>query len=110
MVIVTRKPLARAASDYPDAVKEIAAWTSVVSQMRWHNFGQVRTTFPDADLVDGYVVFNIRRNRYRLITVIHFAKDLKEQTTQGHVYIRSFLTYKQYDNRNNWDKEYGSGN
>ena len=109
MVVVARKHLARAASDFPDAAKEIAAWTAIVSQMRWRTFGEVRNTFPDADLVDGYVVFNMRRNRYRLITIVHFAKDLREQSTQGHIYIRSFLTHKQYDDRKNWDKEYGHG-
>ena len=34
--------------------------------------------FKDADSVDGYVIFNIRQNRYRLITVIHCAKTTKE--------------------------------
>ena len=35
---------------------------------------QVRSTFKDADNVKGYVIFDIRKNRYRLATVIHFAK------------------------------------
>ena len=30
--------------------------------------------FKDADFVDGYVIFNIRHNRYRLVTVIPYAK------------------------------------
>ncbi len=64
--------------------------------------------FKDADYVDGYVVFNVRRNRYRLITVIHYAKTTDEKQTDGHVYIRSFLTHKEYDNRNNWDRRFGS--
>ena len=61
----------------------------------------------DADSVDGYVVFNIRHNRYRLITIIHYAKTTSERQTQGHVYIRSFLTHEEYDNRSNWDRRYG---
>ena len=62
--------------------------------------------FKDADYVDGYVIFNIRRNRYRLITVIHYAKTSEENQTDGHVYIRSFLTHKEYDNRENWDRRF----
>jgi mRNA interferase HigB len=81
----------------------------VVEAARWHNFAQVRSAFKDADDVDGYVIFNIRHNRYRLITIIHYAKTMKmkERRTNGHVYIRSFLTHKQYDNRSNWDRRFG---
>jgi len=108
MVIVTRKHLAKAAKAAPDARGEIAAWAAIVAQVRWRNFTEVRVTFKDADYVDGYVIFNLRRNRYRLVTIIHFAKDLADRKTQGHVYVRSFLTHKQYDDRKNWDKEYGN--
>jgi mRNA interferase HigB len=76
--------------------------------VRWHNFDEVRGMFKDADNVDGYVIFDIRRNRYRLITVIHYAKTTKEMQTKGHVYIRSFLTHKEYNNRSNWDRRFGT--
>ena len=71
------------------------------------NFEEVRATFPDADAVDSYVVFNVRHNGYRLITVVHYAKDLTDRKTQGHCYIRSFLTHIEYNNKRNWDKEFG---
>lgn len=93
---------------YPDAAQEIEAWTAIVEAVRWHNFAEVRGFFSDADLVDGYVIFNIRQNRYRLITVIHYAKTISEKKTAGHVYIRSFLTHKQYDNRSNWERRFGA--
>ncbi len=76
--------------------------------VRWYSFAEVREMIKDADYVDGYVVFNIRRNRYRLITVIYYAKTTDEKQTHGHVYIRSFLTHKEYNNRNNWDRRFGS--
>lgn len=107
MHIVTRKHLSEAIRRYPDAANEIEAWTAIVTSTRWHNFVDVSAMFKDADSVDGYVVFNIRQNRYRLITVIHYAKTAKEKQTEGHVYIRSFLTHKQYDNPANWDKRFG---
>jgi len=105
--IVTLKHLRQAIERYPDAANEIKAWTAIVEAVRWHNFDDVRGMFQDADFVDGYMIFNIRQNRYRLITVIHYAKTTKERQTQGHVYIRSFLTHKEYDNRSNWDRRYG---
>jgi mRNA interferase HigB len=54
--------------------------------------------------VEGYVIFNIRQNRYRLVTIIHYARDKDGRVTQGHIYIGSFITHQQYENRTNWDK------
>jgi len=91
----------------PGWAEEIKAWIRIVEKIRWHNPVEVRCTFKDADPVDDYVAFDFRNNRYRLITVIHYAKTTDERETEGHVYIRSFLTHKEYDNRSNWDRRYG---
>jgi mRNA interferase HigB len=106
--IVTRQHLGEAIHRYPDAANEIKAWATIVAAVRWHNFPGVRSMFTDADYVDGYVVFNIRQNRYRLITIIHYAKTIESKQTGGHVYIRSFLTHKEYDNPRNWDRKFGT--
>lgn len=100
MNVVSKNHLAWAKEKYEDAAKEIDAWHKVAKTAQWHNFLEVRQTFKDADNVDGYVIFNIRGNRYRLITAIHYEREGK----QGFVYIRSFLTHKEYDTRSNWDK------
>jgi mRNA interferase HigB len=36
--------------------------------------------------------------------VIHYSRQKEGRATEGHIYIRSFLTHRQYDNRANWDK------
>jgi len=105
---VTRKHLREAMQEHPDAANEIKAWVAIVESVRWHNLVELRRMFRDADYINGYVVFNIRRNRYRLITVIHYAKTTKERQTQGHIYIRSFLTHKEYDDTRNWDRKFGA--
>jgi mRNA interferase HigB len=104
MHVVTRKHLAEAEVQYPDAAREIRAWYRIATEARWRNFPEVRQVFKDADNVDGYVIFNIRQNRYRLLTIIHYSREKEGRTTQGHIYIRSVLTHRQYDNRANWDK------
>jgi mRNA interferase HigB len=104
MNVVTRKHLVQAQLTYPDAAKEIEAWFAIAKSARWKNFVGVRHAFADADSVDDYVVFNIRQNRYRLITIIHYSREKDGRVTEGHLYIRSFLTHKEYDNRKNWDK------
>jgi len=104
MQVVNRKHLYEAEQKYPDAANEIRAWYKIVSAARWRNFVEVRQVFSDADDVDGYVIFNIRRNRYRLVTIIHYARQKDDRSTMGHIYIRVFLTHREYDNRANWDK------
>jgi mRNA interferase HigB len=106
--IITLRTLRNAAENYPDAEEEIRAWTTIVSNCKWRNFIDVRQTFTDADNVDDYTVFNFGWNKYRLITVIHYSKTENENANDGRVYIRSFLTHKQYDNPKNWDKRYGT--
>jgi mRNA interferase HigB len=108
MYIVTRRHLKEAFDRYPDAAIEIKAWAAIVEAVRWHNFAEVRSLFADADYVRGYVVFNFRQNRYRLITIIHYAKTTVKRQTGGHVYIRSFLRHKDYNNPSNWDRKFGT--
>jgi mRNA interferase HigB len=104
MNVVTLNHLIGAKGEYQDAAKEIDAWYKVAKTARWRNFVEVRQAFKDADAVDGYVIFNIRQNRYRLVTVIHYSREKEGRLTEGHIYIRSFLTHQQYDTRSNWDK------
>jgi mRNA interferase HigB len=109
MHVVTLKHLNEASNAYREAADEIAAWYSIVKAARWATFVEVRQAFRDADAVDGYVIFNVRHNRYRLVTVIHYAKELEDGSwTKGHVYVRSFLTHQEYNNPANWDKEFGT--
>jgi mRNA interferase HigB len=108
MHMVTRKHPSEALQEYPDATNEIKAWVAIVEGVRWHNFAKVRLMFRDADYINGYVIFDIRRNRYRLITVIHYAKTTDEKRTEGHVYIRSFLTRKEYSDPRKWDRRFAA--
>jgi len=108
VLVVTRKHLSEAMKRYPDAANEIKAWVGIVEAVRWHDFAEVRGMFEDADAVDGYVIFNVRQNRYRLVTVLHYAKTTDGRQTQGHVYIRSFLTQKEHDSRSNRNKRFGT--
>lgn len=97
MHVVTIKRLQQASEKYREAANELGAWIRVVKAARWRNFQELRATFPDADDVDGFVVFNIRRNRDRLIVAVHYAKVIEDRLALGHVYIGSFMTHKEYD-------------
>jgi len=89
--IVTKKHLLEAAETYKDAAEEIKAWPAIVKGAQWHNFPKVRAIFKDADPVGKFVIFDIRHNRYRLVTIIHYTKTIEGKHTEGHVFIRSFF-------------------
>lgn len=97
MHIVTVKRLQQASELHREAAGEIGAWILIVQWARWRNFKELRESFPDADDVDGFVVFNIRHNRYRLIVAVHYTKVIEGRLTLGHVYIGSFMTHKECD-------------
>ena len=97
MHIVTIKRLQQASEDHREAAQEIGSWIRIVKSARWRNFQELRESFPDADIVDGFVVFNIRHNRFRLIVAVHYAKVIDGRLSLGHVYIGSFMTHKDYD-------------
>ena len=64
----------------------------------WRSLEDVRRDFPTADGVSvksGRVatVFNIRGNKYRLVTAIHY--------NRGVVYVMRFYTHAEYD-RDRW--------
>jgi mRNA interferase HigB len=101
--IITEKHLKEVAETYKDAAGEIKAWKKIVKATRWRRFEEVKAIFTDADPVEGYVVFDFRNNRYRLITVIHYVKTIDGRPTQGRVFIRSFLTHKECNDPQKWD-------
>jgi mRNA interferase HigB len=104
MHVVTLKHLVQAGQLDKNLANELSAWYAIAKQARWKSFVEVREVFTDADAVDDFVIFNIRKNRFRLVTVIHYSREIENRTTEGHIYIRSVLTHKEYDNRGNWNK------
>ncbi len=90
MVIITKKTIQHYGRIHPNAIDALNDWYIRVILSDWSNFNDLKTDFPTCDYVgnDRYV-FNIKGNRYRLISIIHF--DVR--TT----YIRYFDTHAEYD-------------
>jgi mRNA interferase HigB len=86
--ILSKKRLLAAAHRHPDFLPPLMRWYRVARKARWNDIHETRADFPDADPVDKFTVFNIKRNEYRLITVIHY--------NRFKVYIRAFLTHADY--------------
>ncbi|MGC2299468.1 MAG: type II toxin-antitoxin system HigB family toxin [Acidobacteriaceae bacterium] len=104
MHVVTGKYLKEAVDRFPAAAKQTAAWRSVARDARWCSPADVKNIFADADFNGEYATFRIHQGQYRLVTTIHYSRQQNGRIAEGHIWIRSFLTEKQYENTANWDK------
>jgi len=73
---------------HPDAESSLKAWFTTVKKSRWRNLAELKETYPAADQVGRYTIFNIRGNKYRLISRIVY----RSQT----VFIVMILTHDEY--------------
>jgi mRNA interferase HigB len=78
---------------HPDSKSSLTAWYKMAKKARWRSLAEVRQTYPHADLVGRYTVFNIRGNHYRLIAEINYRFQ--------QILIRAILTHEDYD-RDKW--------
>ena len=81
------------AAQHPDAAEALAAWLKNVGTATWQSLAEVRQVYPHADPVTvasgrTVVVFNIRGNRYRMITAIHYNRQI--------IYTLRFMTHAEY--------------
>lgn len=96
MHIISLSKLKQFWQKHPNSVAGLQYWYKLTNLYKWQSFNEVRQTFPSADLVGNFIVFNICGNNYRLITYIDF-KFSK-------VFIRDILTHTKYD-KENWEKD-----
>lgn len=98
MHIISRKRLREFWEQHPDAEGPLREWFKITSKAEWDSLTDTRKDFPHADLVGICTVFNIKGNKYRLITAIHY--QIKR------VYVRNILTHAEYD-KGKWKPDCG---
>jgi mRNA interferase HigB len=91
--VISRKKLKEAATRRRDLDAPLDVWFRIAKKTSWQNLADVRKTFASADLADRWTVFNIKGNRYRLITEANYRFQ--------RIYIRHVLTHAAY-NREEW--------
>ena len=89
MHIISRRKLKEAAQRHPNAESALDVWFRTAKKQAWTNIEQVRRTYPPADPVGEYTVFNIKGNSYRLIVRIDYCGQ--------RIFIKDFLTHAEYD-------------
>ena len=90
MRIISKKKLRDFWEIRPDSEQQLKAWHAKTKSANWKNSSDVKADYRNASFVaDNRIVFNIKGNKYRLITAIHYGF--------GIVYIRFIGTHKEYD-------------
>ena len=89
MHIITHKRIREFVAKYPDSKSSLESWYQIVRHTNYDTFHHLKQHFSSPDYVDGFIVFNISGNKYRMITAVHFNRNK--------VYIRAILTHSEYD-------------
>jgi mRNA interferase HigB len=101
MRIIKRLMLVEFRKRHADAVEPLDRWYRITRHARWTSLADVRVEFPHADIViaasGGQVtVFNIGGNKYRLISAIHYNRQI--------VYTLRMMTHAEYT-RGKWKEQ-----
>ena len=81
------------ATRFPKAATSLENWTNLTLSAVWKHLIDTRKTFPHADQTKvksgrTVTVFNIAGNDFRLVTAIHYDRQL--------VFVLDFLTHAEY--------------
>ena len=82
-----------AGQTHPPAARHLDVWRKTVKSAAWRNLMAVRRSYPDTDAVKvksgrSVLVFNLRRNDYRLIAAAHYNRQI--------IYTLRFMTHAEY--------------
>lgn len=89
MRLISNSKLRGFAAQHPPADSPLQAWRRIIEKNHFATFADLKRSFNSVDRVGDLYVFNISGNKYRLIALIQFRKQI--------VYIRHVLTHKEYD-------------
>lgn len=89
MHVISRKKLKDAATRHPELEAALDVWFRIAKKATWQSLADIRKTFSSADAIERWTVFNVKGNRYRLITEVNYRFR--------RIYIRHVLTHAEYD-------------
>ncbi len=93
MKLIGKKLLQEFKEKHADARSQIESWEAEAEEAQWQTPHELKGRYPKASLIKNQqVVFDICRNKYRLLTQINYKNSI--------VLIKKIGTHKEYDN---WD-------
>lgn len=81
---------------YPRAQAPLERWQFLVHIANWENFSKLKEAFRSADYFEGFVIFDIGGNKFRLIADVLYDKQS--------LYVQQILTHEEYD-KNKWKRK-----
>ena len=89
MRVISRRRLREYWASHADSEEPLKTWFAVAVKAAWRNLVEVQATYASAEAVEGYTVFNIKGNAYRLIAKIEYKLQI--------IFIKGVLTHAEYD-------------
>jgi len=92
MNVISLKKIKESVKKYADAKAPLLSWYHEASSVVWKNPQDIKNRYPSASFLDGnIVIFNIKGNRYRLVTKISYMYNT--------VLIKWISTHAEYDKK-----------
>ena len=95
MRVISKSAWREAISADPSLLRPISEWHKVARHATWRSLADVRASYPHADLVGPYTIFNIKGNSYRLIVKIEYRWQI--------IFVKAVLTHAEY-NKGKWKR------
>ena len=93
MLVLPKQAISDAIARHTDAKSALEIWYRIVRDQRWETPMDAKRRYSSASFVKGNkVVFNIKGNKYRLVTVIDYVSEIVD--------VRFFGTHSEYDKIN----------
>ncbi|MCU4121595.1 type II toxin-antitoxin system HigB family toxin [Variovorax sp. N23] len=89
MRLISNKALTEFAAKHVEADAPLQAWRKIIETGAFSNYAELKNSFNATDKVGDYYVFDIGGNKYRVISAIHFDRQM--------LFIRHVFTHKEYD-------------
>jgi mRNA interferase HigB len=88
--VVSRKTLVDYYNKHKETKSQLEAWFHELKKVEWNTPQEVKEKYGPASIIgNNRVVFNIKGNKYRLVTEINYQMKV--------VYIRFIGTHKEYN-------------
>lgn len=89
MHIISKRCLREFWAVHPGAATTLLRWHTTLAHARATDLSALKAIFNTVDRVNGYIIFNVGGNKYRVIADVVF----RTQT----VFIKHVFTHKEYD-------------
>jgi mRNA interferase HigB len=89
MRVISQKPIRDAKAKWPKEAAALDRWYRLAKAMSPTDFTALKKTFPAADKVKHYVIFDVGGNKIRLVATVHF--------NMQRLYVRHVMDHDEYD-------------